>query len=218
MYLVLSDTHIGDKRTVRHMDRLLYVLDQYAGPDCTLVLNGDAFDFARHPHFRKPHRLFLKATQGFKETIYIEGNHDWFISGLGDALPGITCCRRLRLEGTGVRIEILHGDQQEKMSRSFMGHVIVKMNHALELATGIDLQRALQRTAVFQWYHAKQEKRLLEGQGWGNVLVAGHTHRPGIRHIGDRTYVNTGAWIEKSHCHYLLIGDDGSLDLRPAYE
>jgi len=217
MHLVLSDTHIGDRRTDRHMDRLLEILAEHADPATTLVLNGDVFDFARNLSFGESHRRFMAAARGFRETIYIEGNHDWFVAGIKDALPGLRCCHRLRLTTPGGRFEMLHGHQQDRLARGMVGHMVVHINRAVQQLTAMDVQRALQRTMVCQWFHDRQEIRLVRRSSWGDVVVAGHTHRPGVRKVDGRTYVNTGAWLERDHCHYLLVDDSGGFELLPAY-
>ena len=44
MWLIISDTHVGDRQANRNLPGLLSLLEDFSKEDCTLVLNGDTQD------------------------------------------------------------------------------------------------------------------------------------------------------------------------------
>jgi UDP-2,3-diacylglucosamine pyrophosphatase LpxH len=81
------------------------------------------------------------------------------------------------------------------------------------MALGIDLQMCLRTTRLGKRILQKQEDRIARYGDWAHVVVAGHTHRPAVREVGDRTYINTGDWLERTHRSFLRIDDDGEFEL-----
>ena len=217
IHLVISDTHIGDRRTDKNIKLLFSLLEAYAGPDAHLVLNGDIFDLARNLSFDGRHRAFIKIARKFSQVTYVEGNHEWFVSGLGSSLiQHASFCRQYRIERGGRTFNITHGHRTDRVAYGMarFGRFIIRLNKWFEDLTGIDLQHQLRKTWFAKRMLKKQEERLMAMETWGDVLVAGHTHRPELRKFGDRTYINTGDWVESSHCSYLIINDDGEYELK----
>lgn len=216
MWLIISDTHVGDRQANRNLPSLLSLLEDFSKEDCTLVLNGDIFDFSKYLNFDERHRAFLTAIQKFKEVIYIEGNHDWFVSGLQDTLPCISFKKEMLLKINNKIIRIAHGHQTDTtvMKRPRLSRFLTRLNKWIYELIGIDLQHSFRKTWLVQKFLLqRQEKKLVRMEAQANVIIAGHTHRPCARKIYDTMYYNTGDWVEAPHRAYALIHDDGEIEL-----
>jgi len=216
LWLVLSDTHIGDRQANRNLPSLLSLLENFSNKDCTLVLNGDIFDFAKNLNFDERHRSFLSVIQKFKNIIYINGNHDWFVYGLQDILPKISFKKDILLRIDNKIIRIYHGHQTDSTVMKYpkFSRFIIRFNRLIYELTGIDLQHALHKTWIVQKFLLqKQENKLVRLESQANIIIAGHTHRPCCRKIYDTMYYNTGDWVDSHHRAYVIIGDDGNIEL-----
>ena len=216
MWLVISDTHVGDRQANKNLPSLLALLEEFADKDCTLVLNGDIFDFSKFLGFDERHRAFLLAVQKFKKIIYIEGNHDWFVSGIRDVFPHISFRKEMLLRINNEIIRISHGHQTDStvMRHPRFNRILTAFNKWIYELIGVDLQHAFRKTWLVQRFLLqRQENKLVRMESQANVIIAGHTHRPCIRKIYDTTYCNTGDWVDPSHRAYAIIHDDGRVEL-----
>lgn len=210
MWLVISDTHIGDYHVNKNLPRLFSILKEHASKKCTLVLNGDIFDFAKLLEFDERHRIFLSIISKYKRIIYTEGNHDWFVSGLQDVLPKICFKRELVLNLKNNIVHIHHGHQSDYFSYKWprLTRCMIRINHWIEKLTGVDIQHRLRKTWFAQRFLLqRQERKLIRMERVANIVIAGHTHRPCARREGGVMYYNTGDWVEEAHCAYLTIDD-----------
>jgi UDP-2,3-diacylglucosamine pyrophosphatase LpxH len=217
MYLVISDTHIGDKQANKNLPSLFNLLERFSQKECVLVLNGDIFDFSKFLGFDERHRTFLSIIKKFRKIIYIEGNHDWFVSGIRDSLPHISFRKELILKIDNKIIKIAHGHQTETfiMKHPMFARTLTRINKWFYELSGIDLQHILRKTWLVQKFLLqRQEKKLVRMERQANIIIAGHTHRPCVRKIYDTMYYNTGDWVETPHRAYVLINNDGSIELR----
>jgi len=216
MYLVISDTHVGDRQANRNLPSLLFLLEEFSEKNCTLVLNGDVLDFSKMLEFDERHRAFLLVIQKFKKVIYIEGNHDWFVSGLGDVFSHISFRKEVLLKINNQIIKIAHGHQTDTTIMNYPKFVrfVIKVNKWVYELTGVDLQHAFRQTWLVQnFLLQRQENKLVRMESQANVIIAGHTHRPCARKIYDTMYYNTGDWVEYDHRAYVIIHDDGEIEL-----
>lgn len=216
MWLIISDTHVGDRQANINLPSLLSLLEDFSQKDCTLVLNGDIFDFSKLLQFDERHRVFLSAIQRFEKVIYIEGNHDWFVSGLQDVIPCVSFKKEMILRINNKIIKIAHGHQTDSavMNHPKLARTLTRINKWIYELIGIDLQHSLRKTWLVQKFLLqRQEKKLVRMETQANVIIAGHTHRPCARKIYNTSYYNTGDWVEKSHRAYVLIHDDGEIEL-----
>jgi len=214
--IVVSDLHIGDNRVDRNLSSLFRTIEDLAATDSHLVLNGDIFDFAFSMSFDSRHREFISIVRKYGQVTCIQGNHDWIFVGLGRAFaPKFVFCPELKLIIGGRKFQILHGHQSDLVSNSlpWLNRLLIRLNHRISSIFGIDLQMKLRGTKYGQRILEKQEDRIVKRGDWAEIVVAGHTHRPAVRQVGYRTYVNTGDWVERAHRSYLLIQNDGSFEL-----
>ena len=214
--LVISDTHIGDARGDRNLVSLFKVMEQHAGPDSHLILNGDIFDLASCLSMDSRHREFMEIARTHGKVTYIQGNHDWMIKGMGEVLSrDIDFATELRFEAGGKKFRILHGHQYDFLANYMprTNRFIIRLNHVLMRLTNIDFQVVLRMTDTGKWLLARQEKRLIKKEKWADVIVAGHTHRPTVAQFKQRIYVNTGDWVERKNRAYLLIEENGDFEL-----
>lgn len=216
MWLVISDTHVGDRQANSNLPYLLRLLEDFSKQDCVLVLNGDVFDFSKYLGFDERHRAFLSVIQKFKRIIYIEGNHDWFVSGLHDSFPNIAFRKDMILKINNKIIRIAHGHQTDKavVKRPRLARFFTRLNKWIYELLGVDFQHFFRNTWVVQRFLLqKQENRLVRMENQANVIIAGHTHRPCARKIYNTDYYNTGDWVEDGHMSYVIIDDNGEIEL-----
>ena len=208
MWLILSDIHIGDKHSDKQLPKLFDLLEEYSNKNYTLILNGDIFDFAKNLAFDKRHRTFLSLIQKYENIIYIEGNHDWFVSGLKNIFPKIEFKKELLLKLGNKIIKIIHGHQTDNfvMKMPKINRFLVKLNSWIYDIFKIDIQHYARNTKIVQKFMLeKQETKLIKLEKIANILIAGHTHRPYFKKKYGIEYYNTGDWVENSHCAYVLI-------------
>ena len=216
MWLVISDTHIGDYHANKNLPKLFSLLKKYANKNSILVLNGDTFDFAKLLEFDVRHRLFFSIVSKFKEIIYIEGNQDWFVSGLQNIFPKIHFKKELILNLKNNIVHIYHGHQSDYFANKWpkFSRCLVRINHWIEKTIGVDFQLKLRKTRLVQRFLLqRQENKLINMERTANIIIAGHTHRPCMRQVGNIIYYNTGDWVEENHCTYLIISDNKDINL-----
>jgi len=216
VHMVVSDTHIGDDRGDRNLPSLFKVVEKYAVPDSHLILNGDIFDLAAKMRLDERHKEFMDVARRHGRITYIQGNHDWIIKCFGDVLSNdMRFANELKMESGGTKFRIIHGHQYDFVANRMpkANRAVIKINHWVRRFTTVDLQLILRTTKMGKRLLEKQEKRLARREKWADVIVAGHTHRPKAERIGDKTYVNTGDWVERDNRAFLLIEDDGSFEL-----
>lgn len=216
MIAVVSDLHIGDSRADGNLPSLFRTVEGLASPDSHLVVNGDAFDLALSMSMDGRHREFASVAGRHGRVTLVQGNHDWCLGKVGRTLfPSALFCRELALVVGGRGFRFLHGHQSDFVSNRlpWLNRLMIRLNHWFAGSTGIDLQRKLRATRLGQRILERQENRIVADGDWAEVVVAGHTHRPSVRRVGGRTYINTGDWVESAHRACLLVQDDGAFEL-----
>lgn len=218
MHIVISDTHIGDNRVDVSLNSLLRLIEDTAAPDSHLILNGDIFDLVVQPTPDSRHGEFIAAARKHGRVTYIGGNHDWTVTGLGSMLAPTVVFRKEWAEVLGgKKFHFLHGHQMDRVALLLprTSRVVIRLNHWLIKHFRFDYQKIYRDSRFGKWNLRRLEDRLTrQVSPWADVLVAGHTHEPGIHMVDGRLYVNTGDWSDPKHRAYLLIDDDGTHEFR----
>lgn len=217
MYLIISDLHIGDRHSNRFLPSLFSLLEKYSQEkNCCLILNGDAIDLAKTLEFDERHRMFFKIIKKFNEIVYIEGNHDWFMAGLKDAIPGISFKKEVLLHLDNKIIRVIHGHQTDFWVSKFpkFNRFLIRINRWIYNFINIDVQHLIRKTWLVQKFLLeRQEKSLIREEYVANVLIAGHTHRPCVKEYDGILYYNTGDWVEADHRAFVVIDDQNKIEL-----
>lgn len=218
MHIVISDTHIGDCRVDANLNSLLHLVEDTAAPDSHLILNGDIFDLIVAPTPDSRHAEFVTAARKHGRITYVGGNHDWPVTGLGSILEPIVTIRKEWAEVLGgKKFHFLHGHQVDKVAKLLPGtsRAFIRMNHWLIKHFKFDYQKVYRDSRIGKWNLRRLEDRLARQiSPWADVVVAGHTHEPGIHMVDGRLYVNTGDWSDPKHRACLLLADDGTYEFK----
>jgi UDP-2,3-diacylglucosamine hydrolase len=214
----VSDAHLGfDNEDVeaRRISLFLRFLETVEQRGSMLVIVGDLFDFWFEYPSVVPRKYFnvlcaLKRICDQRIAVhYVTGNHDFWMDGFLESQMGITVHKNpFEFELNSKKFYIAHGDG---LAKKDVGYRILKriLRHPMNIRLfrlvhpdiGFALARFFSRLSrnhrVFQdedaEYFAFAKERFEEGF---DCVLLGHTHRPCICQEKDRTYINTGDWIE----------------------
>lgn len=217
MYLVISDTHIGDRHSDKNLEKLYRLLDYYSewSDEVQLILNGDIIDLVREPEFDSRHFIFFQILRKFKHIYYIVGNHDYLVQEIVERVPAIQTASGLKFRSGRQDIAVCHGHQFDKVVHKFprIARALTIINHWVDDYTSLDLQRILHKSSYSQnKLIPTQVNHCIElVKNKVDSIVCGHTHHIQITHKDGVMYYNTGSWID-SVCSYLTI-DNGSFCL-----
>jgi UDP-2,3-diacylglucosamine pyrophosphatase LpxH len=209
MKIVVSDLHIGDRRTDKQLGLLLTTLESLAKPENLLFLNGDTFDENKYGRYDSRHTEFLSATKNYHRIYYIEGNHDWGLTAWKGYLGRVQFMEAARFSLGSRRALVLHGHQADWFCRKMprFDRFCITLNQWAYEQFGINLQNWLQGFNLFKKYQIDRqiERLVLVYKRHAPVIIAGHTHTPCIQTIQDVTYINTGTWVDKKDAAYLVV-------------
>lgn len=211
--IIISDIHIGDARGLTNLNSLYSLLEKHT--DHHLILNGDVFDFAQKLEFGDSHRKFISLIRKFKKITYICGNHDWFVDGIRDSLaPFVEFRKELIINYNCLKIHILHGHQSDfTVSYLFpLVNLFIKFNDFLVRKFKFDLQLFFTNSLIGKFFRKRMEEKVAEKIN-ADVIIAGHTHQPGMTKYDNKTYYNLGDWISESNRYYLIIDENGKCSL-----
>ncbi len=215
----LSDAHLGaeaGQKEIFKEKKLLAFLDQVKKDGNYLYILGDLFEFWFEYENVMPKMHFSiltelkELTQKGVKTIYVTGNHDFWLGDFLSKEIGIRICKEsVSAEHQGKKIFIIHGDGLAKKDR---GYRILK--RILRNRTNIWLYRQLppdlgiplaKKVASISRSHTSKKEKYLEDyvnfargkieEGY-DAVVMGHTHYPMFRDLGKGIYMNVGDWIE----------------------
>ena len=214
--LVLSDLHLGRVTTLAHAPEVLAPL--LAGFDRVLLL-GDIIDhwYTNAPQAKTLEqriRAVCKAA-GVKELIYFRGNHDACTEGEEFALlDGV-----LYLHGHAFYHKLRgHGSAKDRIQRlnekKFGARRMASRNgrHIWRVIDRVysSIPMAILNPIAWPWPIRRRIKSLLAEvapQGGVRAVVLGHTHRPGVRCLGEVTLFNLGGWIKNTRaCGFVREG------------
>jgi UDP-2,3-diacylglucosamine pyrophosphatase LpxH len=203
-WIVVSDVHLGDHHLRENFHHLLDLLNKYSKKNYSLILNGDIFDFSRS-FFEQEHVDFIKTIIKFKEIIYIEGNHDWFVSKFDGFLPKIKIVKELDILHNGKILKIIHGHQADFFIKTFPKFIrfLLKINKLLCDFFLIDVEH------WFRHISFSTHKKMIKMYEFADVIISGHTHSPCVIYNKNKTYINVGDWVNRNNMCYALIDENG---------
>lgn len=216
MYLVISDTHIGDRHADKNLDKLYNLVEHYSQyPEVKLILNGDIVDFAKHPELDSRHFIFFRLINKFANVYYILGNHDWNASEVAARVLHLKVVPGLMVRSGEKRIAICHGHQFDWTVKYFPTFLrwLTRLNAWIDDKIHIDLQRFFHHSRYVQNCLIPKEvkKACNRVNNQADILICGHTHKLEVYQHDDLMYYNTGSWVD-STCAYLTI-NNGSIEL-----
>jgi UDP-2,3-diacylglucosamine pyrophosphatase LpxH len=213
--LVISDIHLGS--AVSQKEAVLRVLNLDFQK---LIINGDLFDSYSFKRFDKKDWAILSKIRKLSkshEVILVHGNHDADAQFLS-AITGMDFVENYLTVINGKRIFFEHGDKYDHWikHKPFITWFFTGAYYWIQkYDKNHSASRILKRMSK-SWIKAKDIvcKKFVEKHGSKNdILVAGHTHYPEVKHFEHCTYINTGSFCEDK-CSYLEIYDDGSFELK----
>jgi UDP-2,3-diacylglucosamine hydrolase len=217
----LSDLHLkldNKPGTEAAKQPLLKFLSSVPQDAKEVVLMGDIFDFwyewvhvVPAYHFDIFFSLKKLIEKGIKIT-YLAGNHDFRLGGYLKNEIGINCVENEYVfESGGKRFFAAHGDGLarsdggyrflKKVLRSKINNLLFRTFIPPDLGIWIanatsKSSRKYRKIDREKWsaeYSSFAESKLKEGFDY---VILGHLHLPQTKMFGDRTYLNTGDWIE----------------------
>lgn len=123
--LVLSDLHIRDASDPLYA-RLLHVLGSHSEPQDVVVLAGDIFDLfvGDKAIFRARYRAFLELLANLSargvQVHYIEGNHDFQLSGVFARLGVLLHDAEVTLKLGDRTLYVAHGDLADRSDWAYL--------------------------------------------------------------------------------------------------
>ncbi len=227
-HYLLSDAHLyPENRPHPGRKRLLAFLDGLAGADPgTLWILGDLFDYWFEYSTVMPAghgpvlcRLRKLSDCGWK-TVFMPGNHDWWVGGLFQAETGMEVRREslLRVDMDGRRAVLAHGDGLGRgdwgyravrpVLRAGISSRLFSLVHptpatALAMLFSGTSRRYLRRKVrVIPEHLRKWAEEQMKG---ADLVVTGHTHVPLLRNHAGGFVVSLGDWM--GHFTYLKVGE-----------
>lgn len=206
--LVLSDLHLGRVTTYAHAPEVIAPLVE--GFDRVLLL-GDIIDhwYTKEHQVRElEERIFEVCKKaGVKEVLYFRGNHD-ACTDCGEEFALIDGV--LYLHGHAV-YHSLPGEgpptaRIRKLNSKKFGPTRLASRVDKHVWTVIDkvygaIPMALLSPIAWPWPVTRRIKALvaeLAPHGGVRGVVLGHSHRPGVRRMGELTLFNLGGWMKNT--------------------
>jgi predicted phosphodiesterase len=220
--LVLSDLHLGRVTTYAHAPEVIAPLVE--GFDRVLLL-GDIIDhWYTHPEQAKEMEQRLRAvckSAGVKQVLYFRGNHDASVeSGEEFALidgvlylHGHAVYNRLKGEGSAAaRIQALNEKHYGKHRSA--------TRNGKHIWTIVDrvygtIPMAILNPFAWPWPVTRRIQTLVKEiapEGGVRGVVLGHSHRPGVRKLGDLTLFNLGGWMKNTRA-FAFVRDGREIKL-----
>lgn len=214
MYVVISDTHIGDRQANKNLPVLFNFLEKL-DKNITLVLNGDIIDFSKTFYFDERHRIFLRIIQKFNKVIYIEGNHDWFVSGLKDVFPKLIFKKQLLININSKLIRIFHGHTLDFFCSKFPRFVrsMTIFSDWVYKYTGINFQGLFYKH-IQKYFLKMKARKITRLEMCANIIITGHTHFPQKMVINNVDFYNSGDWLDSKNTACVIIDDTGEIKLK----
>jgi len=210
MWIIISDTHIGDIHADHSLEKLFSFL--YSLPTTiNLVLNGDIIDIAKHSTFDDRHTKFFSILQRFKKVIYLQGNHDWKLSKL-PTLSNISYQNELIIKKDKI-ILIKHGHVPTLFDASI--RFFIRTNKWIYKIFKINFQHVFGK--LLSKSMLKRQEKYITSKANADILITGHTHAPKIQKLHNKIYINTGDWVNEKHRYYAIIDDNGNASLNYIY-
>ncbi|MFP4543881.1 MAG: UDP-2,3-diacylglucosamine diphosphatase [Bacteroidota bacterium] len=216
----ISDLHLGLQERpedIKREDFFLRFLSRIKGPDYTLVINGDLFDYWFEYKTVIP-RPFYRSLAALRETVlsgtkieYIMGNHDFGHKDFFSEEIGIDVQKHdISREYFGKKFYISHGDGKayndtgykilKKILRARCSNILFRLLHP---DLGIAMASGSSQTS--RHYSDKKDfgekdgmkdfaKNKIDYEGYDYVIM-GHSHKAEKVRINQGFYINLGEWI-----------------------
>lgn len=220
----ISDIHLGAKNIHHNARVLINFLKAIQTKPCTLYIVGDLFDFwfeyrsvIPREHFNILCKLKDFINHGCALHL-VTGNHDFWVDSFFNQDLGIELhTKPVETEINNQRIYIGHGDGLAKndigyrlLKRIFQFPLNIKLFRWIhpDLGFGLahfcsNLSRENTSLKDDSDYFTFAKDKFAEGF---DFVVLGHTHIPRIYKQENKTYINTGDWIQ--HFSYGLLQDN----------
>lgn len=202
--IIIADLHIGD-----HYSQYKHALAHLKSCKEIIIL-GDCHDRQMGGNPQVFHAFLHQCLAVAERVTYVMGNHEWVPCGPDPEvlLREVTVCDHYDITLKGLRYRFIHGHQYDFMvaNMKWLSWFSVQCQRVIDKAFGVNLKRWLRSFKSSQKKLQKvEEKCLKDNQNHCDVVVMGHTHRPGIRLIGNTQLVVAGDFIE--HTTWAKIED-----------
>jgi UDP-2,3-diacylglucosamine hydrolase len=216
----ISDAHLGIaiKGYDNRQKHLFAFLDSIAAEAPELYIVGDLFDFwieyksaIRSDYFPVVSKLYDLVKSGV-QVHYLAGNHDFALGPFLTDVIGVSIHHdHFETVIQNKKVHLYHGDG---IAKSDVGYRIMKkilrnpcnqrLYKLLHPDIGVPLASFFSgnsRKMMAHWFteekleeYRRKAKQLLNTC---DIVIFGHTHKPEIKKIDEKVYVNTGEWIRK---------------------
>ncbi len=227
-HFLLSDVHLyPENRPHPGRERFLRFLNGLAGENPgTLWILGDLFDYwfeyatvMPAGYGRVLRGLRNLADRGWK-TVFMPGNHDWWVGDSFQADSGMEIRREspLRVELDGKRAVLAHGDGLGRGDRGYRAiRPVLRAGVSSRLFSMLHPTPATALAMLFSGTSRRYLRKKVryipdhlriwaEEQSEGaDLVVTGHTHVPLMRDRAGCRIVSLGDWI--GHFTYLKVGE-----------
>ncbi|HYG76308.1 MAG TPA: metallophosphoesterase [Planctomycetota bacterium] len=220
--VVLSDLHLGRVTTYARAPEVIEPLVE--GFDRVLLL-GDIIDhwYTRPQQVRElEQRIFSVCKKaGVRQVMYFRGNHD-ACTETGEEFALIDGILYLhghavyhRLKGDGCPATRIKNLNSEKFGSFRLGSRVDR--HVWTVIDRVygSIPMALLSPIAWPWPVTQRIKALVQEiapHGGVRGVVLGHSHRPGVRKLGDLTLFNLGGWMKNTRA-YGFIRDHEKIKL-----
>jgi len=205
MILVVSDLHIGRNR--HEGWKRAFALMEGREWSKIFVL-GDLFDLWQRPEVTMVDSTLATLSRLDANVVYTVGNHDEeVVKEINHWDHKIEVCPHHTEEIAGLRFRFLHGHSVDRFytCHRTLSRVITRFEAVVYSLFGWDIQEAARRLAGKVIARARMglHRRLVRANWDVDVLLAGHTHLPGMSTIEGVLLVNAGDWVH--HQTYVTI-------------
>ncbi len=220
-YYFISDAHLGSRMEENEIreKRLVEFCLTIADDANTLFLLGDIFDFwFEYKHaIPSEHFMALSALCNLKKKgtriVHICGNHDfWMGRFLTDTIGMEVHFTPITEKILGKTIFLCHGDELaeeewfypafKKLLRNKLNRRLYRLIHPdigvpfakfISAISRRHIESMVNRDSIVSKYRASARESLKESGA--DAIVLGHTHFADLVEWDDKTYVNTGNWM-----------------------
>ena len=212
----ISDAHLGVKKKEEKQceERLLDFFEYVGEKGNILYIVGDLFDFWFEYRSVIPRRYF-SILVALKRLVnrgvhvgYVTGNHDFWMANFFEDELGIQIHREaLDIKVDKNRLFIAHGDGLAKkdsgyrmLKKILRNPLNIRLYRILHPEVGFALALLFSNLSRNHREIKNRDEEYIQyaknrfSEGFDGVILA-HTHRPQEFHENDRTYINTGDWM-----------------------
>ncbi|MCB9365613.1 MAG: UDP-2,3-diacylglucosamine diphosphatase [Calditrichaeota bacterium] len=212
--MILSDLHLGSPNC--NTDGILETLTHAEFE--TLIINGDTYDNPNLHRLRRPHREVLSCIWDLhnrrKQVIWISGNHD------AEILPLFNeTISEFVFETPHGRIGVQHGHQFDNFIRKYpiTTEIASRAYYYIQRCVKSNRFSEYVKYTSKSWLNVikKVRQRALDYAAKRDFrfVVCGHVHHQEVYTEDDRTYINTGSFMDRSREGVLINWDKTRFDI-----